>query len=74
MAHLPLNDFIPQRGIRNLEAMHTCPADTLSVDALLGHDQIVMTEPALRRAEELWGGQKAGVRRTPAAAASGERE
>jgi len=61
-----------QRGIRNLEAMHTCPADTLNVDALLGHDQIVMTEAALRRAEALWGGDKASARRAPAAAASGE--
>jgi len=61
-----------RRGIRNLEAMHTCPADTLNVDALLGHDQIVITEAALRRTEELWGGDKAGARRAPAVAASGE--
>ena len=53
------------RGIRNLEAMHTCPADILNVGSLLGHDHIVMTEPALRRAEALWGGDRADVRRSP---------
>ena len=64
-----------RRGIRNLEAMHTCPADTLSVETLLSHDQIIMTEPAVRRAEALWGGEQAGARRRAAPAglgASGE--
>ena len=59
-----------QRGIGNLEAMHTTPADTLSVDALLRHDHIILTEPALRRSEELWGGAQAGARRRPAPAAT----
>jgi len=53
------------RGIRNLNAMHTCPADTLNVERLLGHDHIVMTELALRRAEALWGGDRATIRRVP---------
>lgn len=57
-----------QRGLANLPAMHACPADTLNVVALLHHDHIVMTEPALRRAEELWGGDQAGARRRPKAA------
>ena len=59
------------RGIRNLAAMHTCPADTLSVETLLGHDHIVMTEAALRRAEALWGGDRATARRAPVASAAG---
>ena len=60
------------RGIRNLEAMHTCPADTLNVATLLGHDQIIMTEAALRRTEALWGGDRAGARRAVPAAATSE--
>jgi len=59
-ANLPL-----VRGIRNLDAMHACPAGTLNVETLLGHDQIVMTEAAVRRAEALWGGPQAGLRRRP---------
>lgn len=58
------------RGIRNLAAMHTCPADVLSVESLLSHDHIVMTEPALRRAEALWGGDRVSARRVPNASVS----
>ncbi len=54
-----------QRGIRNLPHMHTCPADTLNVSALLNHDHIIMTEAAVRRAEALWGGERAVKRRAP---------
>ena len=64
------NDAL-KRGIRNLPAMHTCPADTLNVESLLAHDQIVMTEAAVRRAEALWGGERAGRRRAPAPLPSG---
>ncbi|HJN92084.1 MAG TPA: 50S ribosomal protein L4 [Dehalococcoidia bacterium] len=52
-----------QLGIRNLSRMDTCPADTLSVEALLTHDHIIMTEAAVRRAEALWGGERAATRR-----------
>ncbi len=50
-------------GIRNLANLHTCPADTLNVAALIGHDHIIMTEAAVRRAEALWGGDRARLRR-----------
>ena len=60
------NDAL-KRGIRNLRAMDTCPADTLNVESLLTHDHIVMTEAALRRAEALWGGERSAARRGPAA-------
>jgi large subunit ribosomal protein L4 len=53
-----------QLGIRNLSRMDTCPADVLSVEALLVHDHIIMTESAVRRAEALWGGERATTRRS----------
>ncbi len=52
-----------QRGIRNLERMDACPADTLNVETLIMHDHLVMTETAVRRAEELWGGERAATKR-----------
>ena len=39
------------------------PAATLSVEALLNHDHIIMTESALRQAEALWGGDRAATSR-----------
>ena len=50
-------------GIHNLYRMETCPAATLSVEALLNHDHIIMTESALRQAEALWGGDRATTSR-----------
>ena len=41
----------------------TCPAATLSVEALLNHDHIIMTESAVRQAEALWGGDRATTSR-----------
>lgn len=52
-------------GIRNFPEMHCLPADILNVDALIRHDYIVMTEAAVRRAESLWGGERARRRRAP---------
>ncbi len=60
-----------RRGIRNLPHMHACPTDTLNVRALLDHDHLIMTEPALRRAEALWGGARALHRRAPVPAPEG---
>jgi large subunit ribosomal protein L4 len=57
-----------KRGISNLESMHACPADTINVGNLIGHDQIVMTELALRRTEALWGADRVRARRVPAPA------
>ncbi len=53
-----------QRGIRNLERMDACPADTLNVETLVTHDHLIMTETAVRRAEALWGGEKAAGKRS----------
>ena len=52
-----------QRSIRNLDRMDACLADTLNVETLIMHDHIVMTESAVRRVEELWGGERATNRR-----------
>ena len=57
-----------QRGIRNLGRMDACPADTLNVETLLMHDHLIMTETAVRRAEELWGGERATTKRGAQAA------
>lgn len=56
-----------QRGIRNLERMDACPADTLNVETLIMHDHLVMTETAVRRAEALWGGERAATKRASSA-------
>ncbi len=58
-------------GIRNLPEMNCLPADILNVEALIHHDYIVMTEAALRRAESLWGGERARLRRTSSSTNAG---
>ncbi len=46
------------KSARNLGGIKTVPASLLSVYDLLSHDTLLMTEDAVRRAEQLWG--KAG--------------
>ena len=58
-----------RRATRNLPGIDSTPADTLNVLAVLNHDQIVMTEAAIQRVQELWGGERATSRRAPVAAA-----
>lgn len=43
------------KSARNLAGVATIPADLLNVGDILGHKTLVMTEEAVRRAEELWG-------------------
>lgn len=50
---------------RNVEGAKTLPADYLNVDDLLSHRGVIMTEDAVRRAEALWGGARAGKRLAP---------
>src|SRR6478672_9099013 len=59
---------------RNLPGAKHLPADYLNVADLLSHHGLVMTVEAVRRAEALWGGERAEKRRAaiPEAAASGE--
>ena len=42
------------RGTRNLPNVQAMPAQTLSTYLILTHDQLIMTEAAVRRCEELW--------------------
>jgi large subunit ribosomal protein L4 len=43
------------KSARNIPGIKTLPANTLNVVDLLSHDALVMTEDAIRRAEQLWG-------------------
>src|SRR3954452_2711157 len=59
---------------RNLPGAKHLPADYLNVADLLSHHGLVMTVEAVRRAEALWGGERAEKRRAaiPEGAAAGE--
>jgi large subunit ribosomal protein L4 len=59
---------------RNLPGAKHLPADYLNVADLLSHHGLVMTVAAVRRAEALWGGERAEKRLAPipAGEASGE--
>jgi large subunit ribosomal protein L4 len=50
---------------RNLPGARSLPADYLNVHDLLSHRGLVMTVDAVRRAEALWGGERASKRRAP---------
>jgi large subunit ribosomal protein L4 len=50
---------------RNLPGAKALPADYLNVADLLSHRGLVMTADAVRRAEALWGGERASKRITP---------
>jgi large subunit ribosomal protein L4 len=50
---------------RNLPGARALPADYLNVADLLAHHGLVMTEEAVRRAEALWGGERASKRIAP---------
>lgn len=50
---------------RNLPGTKTIPADYINVADLLSHHGVVMTEEAVRRAEALWGGERASKRLAP---------
>ena len=50
---------------RNLPGAKTLPADYLNVADLLSHHGLLMTEEAVRRAEALWGGDRASRRLAP---------
>jgi large subunit ribosomal protein L4 len=43
------------KSARNIPGIKTMPANTLNVVDLLSHDALVMTEDAVRKAEQLWG-------------------
>jgi large subunit ribosomal protein L4 len=51
---------------RNLPGTRVLPADYLNVADLLAHHGLVISEDAVRRAEALWGGERAASRIAPA--------
>ena len=42
------------RGTKNLQNVQAMPAQTLSSYLILTHDQLIMTEAAVRRCEAMW--------------------
>lgn len=54
---------------RNIPGVRTVPADVLNVADMLAHRTLVLTVDAVRRAEELWGGDRASGRVAEDAAA-----
>ncbi|HEY4685982.1 MAG TPA: 50S ribosomal protein L4 [Dehalococcoidia bacterium] len=52
-------------GARNLPGTKTLPADYLNVADLLSYRGVLMTVEAVRRAEALWGGERAKKRLAP---------
>lgn len=57
---------------RNIAGTRTIPADILNVTDMLSHRTLVLTVDAVRRIEQLWGGERASGR--PMGAASGKGE
>jgi large subunit ribosomal protein L4 len=49
------------KSARNLAGVKTLPANILNVVDILTYKRLLMTEAAVRRAEELWGGSNASV-------------
>jgi large subunit ribosomal protein L4 len=49
------------KSARNLAGVKTLPANIISVVDILSSKMLVMTEPAVRQAEKLWGGGNASV-------------
>jgi len=61
-----------QLSARNLPGAKTLPADYLNVADLLTHRGVLMTVDAVRRAEALWGGERASKRLAAIPAAESE--
>jgi large subunit ribosomal protein L4 len=58
-------DVNVKMSARNLPRVGWLPASYMNVLDLLGHRGLVMTEDAVRAAEALWGGDRAGKRCAP---------
>ena len=52
-------------GARNIPGARALPADYLNVVDLTSHRGVIMTVAAVRRAEALWGGERAKKRNAP---------
>lgn len=68
------------RGTRNLANVNASPADSINTYALITHDLLILTQPALRKIEQLWGttaaaeGEEADAQEPAESAASGEED
>jgi large subunit ribosomal protein L4 len=49
------------KSARNLAGIKTMPANILNVADILSYKMLLMTEPAVRQAEKIWGGGNASV-------------
>ena len=52
---------------RNVPGVEALPADTINVADMLAHHTLLLTVDAVRRIEELWGGERASGRSRPVA-------
>jgi large subunit ribosomal protein L4 len=48
------------KSARNIPGIKTLPANILNIGDLLSHDALVMTEDAVRKAEQIWGEGQSG--------------
>ena len=62
------------RAARNIPRVRTLPVDQLNVVDVLNSSRVVMTVDAVRKAEELWGGDFVRIKRQPAAVLADEGE
>ena len=62
------------RAARNIPRVRTLPVEQLNVVDVLNAKRIVMTVDAVRKAEELWGGDFVRIKRQPAAVLADEGE
>lgn len=64
------SDRAAMLSARNVPGVSVTPADTLNVADMLAHHTLVLTTDAVRRIEELWGGERASGRPRPQPAAA----
>ncbi len=64
------SDRAAMLSARNVDGVSVTPADTLNVADMLAHHTLVLTTDAVRRIEELWGGERASGRSRPQPAAA----
>lgn len=64
------SDRAAMLSARNVDGVSVTPADTLNVADMLAHHTLVLTTDAVRRIEELWGGERASGRPRPQPAAA----
>ncbi len=62
------------RAARNIPRVRTLPVDLLNVVDVLNTKKLIMTVDAVRKAEELWGGEYARIKRQVVAVSSDEGE